>query len=64
MELIGIQTESFTRTYVPRHPWLEPFVDTLTNAAESSYEHELDEYRRQRSYLVDSLMTEGSLATS
>jgi hypothetical protein len=63
-DLIGIQTEAFTKGYVSQHPWLQPFVEMLVNPSSSPYEHEQDEHRDLASYFVGSLMTEGSLATA
>jgi hypothetical protein len=63
-ELIGIQTEAFTRSYVPQHPWLKPFVEILTNPSDSPYEHKPDEHRDLASYFVGSLVTEGSLTAA
>lgn len=63
-ELIGIQTEAFTKVYVHQHPWLKPFVEILVNPSSSPYEQEPAEHRDLASYFVGSLMTEGSLATT
>lgn len=63
-ELIGIQTEAFTKVYVHQHPWLKPFVEILVNPSASGYEQEPAEHRDLASYFVGSLMTEGSLATT